>query len=118
MIRKHCDVEEDVVTHIREGPLRRLEHIERVNEGRLTQQIYTANLNKEVGKTNLTRPNRERPELRPRQEYLSRTSAYESMKQIMSVRIIASEVGFGNHLGVIATSPHNLCLTCARAHCV
>ncbi|GBP56939.1 hypothetical protein EVAR_33996_1 [Eumeta japonica] len=43
-IRKRCGLKEDVVTKVERGILWWFSHLERINESRLTKQIYRANV--------------------------------------------------------------------------
>ncbi|GBP70680.1 hypothetical protein EVAR_88855_1 [Eumeta japonica] len=43
-VRERCGLKEDVVTRVERGMLRWFGHLERMNESRLTKQIYRANV--------------------------------------------------------------------------
>ena len=44
VIRDECELETDVLGKIRKSTLRWFGHVEQMNEGRLTKQIYNANV--------------------------------------------------------------------------
>ncbi|CAG4960734.1 unnamed protein product [Parnassius apollo] len=50
VIRDKCGMQDDVVTRIKKGMLRWFGHVERMNEERVTKQIYMADVNGRVGK--------------------------------------------------------------------
>ncbi|CAK1600810.1 unnamed protein product [Parnassius mnemosyne] len=50
LIREECGLQDDVVTRIKKGMLRWFGHVERMNEERVTKQIYVAEVNGIVGK--------------------------------------------------------------------
>ena len=50
VIREKCGVKEDVVTKIEKGMLRWFGHVERMDERRLTKEIYKARVNGNVGR--------------------------------------------------------------------
>ena len=50
VIRERCGVKEDVVTRIDKGMLRWFGHVERMDETRMTKEIYTASVSGRVGR--------------------------------------------------------------------
>ena len=50
VIRERCGVKENVVTRIDKGMLRWFGHVERMDETRMTKEIYTASFSGRVGR--------------------------------------------------------------------
>ncbi|GBP11929.1 hypothetical protein EVAR_74554_1 [Eumeta japonica] len=48
-VRERCGFKEDVVIRVERGMLRWFGHLERMSDGRLTKQIYRANVNDRKG---------------------------------------------------------------------